>query len=88
MWFWLARIISGRSQQERTSRGVDRGSVAMRGFIRDQPVSDVCMSQCKLASAIMRLWPKEDVQTHLKGVSQIVGKSMRVGIRIFSIGVD
>lgn len=27
MWFWLARIISGSSQQVRTSRGVDKGSV-------------------------------------------------------------
>ena len=29
VWFWLARIISGKSQQVRTKRGVDRGSVAM-----------------------------------------------------------
>lgn len=29
VWFWLARIISGRSQQVRTRSGVDRGSVAM-----------------------------------------------------------
>jgi len=29
MWFWLARIISGRSQQVRTRSGVERGSVAM-----------------------------------------------------------
>jgi len=41
MWFWLARIISGRSQQERIRRGVDRGSVAIKGFIKDHPVSEV-----------------------------------------------
>ena len=29
MWFWLARIIRGRSQHVRVSRGVERGSVAM-----------------------------------------------------------
>ena len=29
MWFWLAKIIKGRSQQERIRRGVDRGSVPM-----------------------------------------------------------
>ena len=29
VWFWLAKIIRGRSQQVRTSRGVDRRSVAM-----------------------------------------------------------
>lgn len=39
MWFWLARIISGRSQQVRTRRGVESGSVAMYWFINDQPVS-------------------------------------------------
>lgn len=29
VWFWLARIIRGRSQQVSTRRGVERGSVAM-----------------------------------------------------------
>lgn len=29
VWFWLARIIRGRSQQVRTRSGVDRASVAM-----------------------------------------------------------
>lgn len=29
VWFWLARIIKGRSQQARTSKGADRGSIAM-----------------------------------------------------------
>lgn len=29
VWCWLARIIKGRSQQVRASRGVERGSVAM-----------------------------------------------------------
>lgn len=29
VWFWLARIIRGSSQQVRTRRGVERGSVAM-----------------------------------------------------------
>lgn len=41
VWFWLARIIKGRSQQERIRRGVERGSVARRGLRRDQPVSEV-----------------------------------------------
>lgn len=27
MWFWLAKIIRGSSQQVRTNRGVERGSV-------------------------------------------------------------
>lgn len=29
IWFWLARIMRGRSQQVRARRGVERGSVAM-----------------------------------------------------------
>jgi len=45
MWFWLAKIIRGRSQHERIRRGVERGSVAIRGFIKDHPVSEVCISQ-------------------------------------------
>jgi len=65
MWFWLARIISGSSQQESTRRGVESGSVAISGFIVDQPVSDEHINQCRLARAIIRLWPREDGQTHL-----------------------
>jgi len=45
MWFWLARIISGRSQHDKIRRGVDNGSVAMRGLISDHPVSEVWVSQ-------------------------------------------
>lgn len=29
VWFWLARIIRGNSQQVRTKRGVESGSVAI-----------------------------------------------------------
>lgn len=29
VWCWLAKIIRGRSQQVRASRGVERGSVAI-----------------------------------------------------------
>lgn len=28
-WFWLAKIIIGSNQHDRTRRGVERGSVAM-----------------------------------------------------------
>ena len=85
MWFWLARIIRGRSQQERMRRGVDRGSVAMSGFMSDHPVSDVCISQCRLTKAIIRPWAREDGHSHLGGASQIVGNSISVGRSTFSI---
>ena len=55
MWFWLARIIIGRSQHDRIRRGVERGSVAIRGLIRDHPVSEVKVSQWRLIIAIIRL---------------------------------
>lgn len=85
MWFWLARIISGRSQQERIRRGVDRGSVAIRGFIKDHPVSEVWVSQWKLARAIIRLCARGAGHTHLGGASQIKGNIISVGRRIFNI---
>lgn len=85
MWFWLARIINGRSQQERTRRGVESGSVAIKGFIKDHPVSDVCINQCRLTRAMMRLWARDEGQTHFGGVSQIVGNSKNVGRSTFSI---
>jgi len=85
MWFWLARIISGRSQQVRTRRGVDKESVAIYNPNEDQPVSDRFLSQVRLNRAIMKLWERVEGQSHLAGVSQVVGTSMRVGMRIFSI---
>lgn len=37
VWFWLARIIRGSSQQVSTVRGVDRGSNPMVVFRLVQP---------------------------------------------------
>jgi len=85
MWFWLARIINGRSQHERMRRGVDRGSVAMSGFMKDHPVSEGWVSQWMLINAIISPWAREEGHNHLGEVSQIVGKSMSVGRRIFNI---
>ena len=85
-WFWLARIIRGSSQQVNTSRGVDRGSVAKQRLEEDHPVSDDHLSQDKLARAIIKLWAIDVVHNHFAGLSQIVGKSMSVGMRIFNIG--
>lgn len=55
VWFWLARIISGRSQHVSTRRGVERGSVAIYWFSEYQPVSVDILSHSRLASAIIRL---------------------------------
>lgn len=55
MWFWLARIIKGRSQQVRTRRGVERGSVAIYWFMNDQPVSVDILNRVRLISAMSRL---------------------------------
>ena len=85
MWCWLARIIRGRSQQERTRRGADKGSVAIRGLVRDQPVSEVRASQWRLITARVILWARDEGHNHLGGVSQTSGSNVSVGIRIFSI---
>lgn len=85
VWLWLAKIIRGSSQQVRTRRGVERGSVAMKGVRQDQPVSDVFFSQVRLANAMIRLWERVIGHNHLAGASQAVGRSIRVGISIFSI---
>ena len=85
VWFWLAKIINGSNQQVRTRRGVERGSVAMRELRDVQPVSDELTSQVRLANAITRLWPSVVGQSHLAGTTQVVGTSISVGIKIFSI---
>lgn len=69
----------------RTRRGVDKGSVAMYRFNEVQPVSDRLSNQVRLASAIIRLWARVVGQSHLGDTNQVVGTSISVGIRIFSI---
>lgn len=88
VWFWLARIISGRSQQVRTRSGVDKGSAAIYRLREVQPVSDRLSNQVRLASAIIRLWARVVGHSHFRGVNHVVGTSMSVGIRIFSIVGD
>lgn len=85
VWFWLARIIRGSSQQVKTKRGVDRESVASMVLRDDQPVSEVSFSHTRLAMAIVMLWRREVGQSHLGAESQMVGRSMIVGIKIFNI---
>lgn len=75
----------GKSQQVRTRRGVERGSVAMSAFSEDQPASVVYLSQVRLTSAIVKLWARVVGHSHLEGASQVVGRSISVGSKIFSI---
>lgn len=88
MWFWLARIISGRSQQDRTRRGLDKGSVPIRQERLVQPVFSGFFIQSRLIVAIRRLLSVVACQVHFEGDSQATGISIRVGRRIFSIVGD
>lgn len=56
MWFWLAKIIRGSSQQDNTKRGVDRGSVAKYRLDDDHPVSESHFNHIRLMAAIVKLW--------------------------------
>lgn len=51
-----------------------------------QPVSEGHFIHCRLKKAIIRLWARADGHSHLGGANQIVGISIIVGMRIFSIG--
>lgn len=82
---WLASNMSGSSQQVRTRRGEERGSVAMWGLKKAQPVSEGCLSQDRLIRAIIKLCVSVVGQSHLAGTRLAVGRSIRVGMRIFSI---
>lgn len=72
----------------RTSRGVDRGSVAMWRLRDDQPVSAGLISQLRLIRAIIRLYARVVDQSCLRGIVQVVATRRIVGIRIFSIVVS
>lgn len=88
IWFWLAKIINGRSQHVNTRSGVDRGSVAKYMFEAAHPVSDVHFNQVRLMRAINRLCAVVVVQSHLGDEIQIVGNSIIVGISTFSIVIN
>lgn len=85
VWFWLARIIRGRSQQVNTMRGVDKGSVAIIRLRLDQPISSVLISHVKLIKAMSRLWPKVVGHSHFAGTIHAVGINIIVGISTFNI---
>lgn len=55
VWFWLAKIMRGRSQHVRTRSGVDNGSVAIYKLREAQPVSARLLSHERLNKAIIRL---------------------------------
>lgn len=50
-----------------------------------QPVSDMFFSHDRLAVAIKRLWRRVVGHSHFLGTAQAVGRSIKVGMRIFSI---
>lgn len=85
MWFWLARIIKGRSQHVKTRRGVDNVSIAVYNPREVQPVSDMFLIQVKLSIEIIKLY--DSVKRHRCGKfeSQVTGISIKVGIKIFII---
>jgi len=85
VWFWLARIIRGSSQQVSTKRGVDKGSVAKIGLRLVHPDSATLVSHERLKREITRLCPRVTGHSHLGGAIQVVGISIRVGIKIFNI---
>lgn len=87
-WFWLARIINGRSQHVSTRRGVESGSVAKYELDVVHPVSDVHFNHVRLMRAIRRLCAVVVVHSHLGEVNQIVGNNITVGINTFSIVED
>lgn len=78
-------IIRGRSQQDRTSSGLERGSVPIVEERLAHPVSAGFFIQMRLAVAIRRLLKVVVCQIHFEGASQVVGISIMVGSKIFSI---
>jgi len=78
----------GRSQQERTSRGEERGSDARQRLGVNHPVSEDALNHIKLARAITKLCIREEGQSHFGDESQAVGRSIIVGIKIFNIRVN
>ena len=69
----------------RTSRGVDKGSVAMYWLRQVHPVSAGIFSHEKLITAIIRLYMSVVAHSFLWGVSQATGRSIIVGNKTFSI---
>lgn len=83
-WFWLAIIISGRSQVVRISRGADSESEKKLSE-KIRPVSVIWFSIDRLIRLINRLWMVVLIQTMLFLDNHVSGSSMAVGRMIFSI---
>lgn len=75
----------GRSQHVRMMSGVEKGSVAMKEFRQVHPTSSELLINERLITAIKRLEVSVISHSVLIGANQIVGKSVMVGIKIFSI---
>lgn len=85
VWFWLARIMRGRSQQVKINSGVESISRAIKVLTEVQLDVGNFISNGRLASAIIKLWRVVVGQSHLAGTIQVTGTSMKVAIRISSI---
>lgn len=62
--------------------------MAINEFRVDQPVSIEYFNHERLISAISMLWARVVGQSHLAGVNQVVGTSIKVGMRIFNIVIS
>lgn len=83
-WFWLARIMSGRSQHVNTSRGDDVWSVPVH-WVRFLYGWYEGVSHCRLSVATSKLYMVVLVHRNLGGERRVVGRSIIVGRMIFSI---
>lgn len=88
MCFWLARIISGRSQQVSTRRGADSGSTPRRLLASCQPVWMSDFRYVRFTVAIIIAWTVIAGHSHFFWRAQVSGSSIIVGTRIFNIVVD
>ena len=83
-WFWLAMIMSGRSQQDSTSSGDEIWSMPVQG-VRYLCGWYVGINHCRLTVAIRRLYRVVLVHRDLGGDRRVTGRSMIVGRIIFNI---
>lgn len=83
-WFWLAKIIKGRSQTVRITKGVEMGSKKNIGENVILKMS-FCHSNVRLERLINRLWDKTLIHSIFLSESQVNGININDGKIIFNI---